>query len=61
MSEQPVIKVCCRDGKQTKFKNLAEAARDIGLSAPGLRNRILTKVHVNDFHWIFDKDTIHYT
>jgi len=60
-SDQPVIKVCCSTGDKIYFKNMADAARDINISAPGLRNRILTKVHVNDYHWVFDKGSTHYT
>lgn len=59
-SDQPVIKVCCSTGEKTRFNNMADAARDVNISAPGLRNRILTKVHLDDYHWIFDKTT-HYT
>ena len=60
-SDQPVIKICCSTGEKTYFKNIADAARDINISAPGLRVRILTKVHVNDYHWIFDKGATHYS
>ena len=59
--DQPVIKVCCNTGEKQHFPNIAAAAVDCNISAPGLRNRILTKVHVNDHHWIFNKDTTHYT
>ena len=59
-SDQPVIKVCCSTGEKTRFDNMADAARDVNISAPGLRNRILTKVHLDNYHWIFDKTT-HYT
>jgi hypothetical protein len=60
--DQPVIKVCCSTGEKTHFKNIADAARDADakISAPGLRARILTNVHVNGFHWIFDKTATHY-
>lgn len=58
-TEQPVIKICCNDGSRTHFKTMAEAAKDAGISTPGLRNRILTKLHREGFHWIFDKST-HY-
>ena len=57
--EQPVIKICCETGEKTYFKNIADAARDINLTAPGLRNRIITKVHLNNHHWIFDKTATH--
>jgi hypothetical protein len=59
-SEQPVIKVCCCNGEKTFFKNIADAAKDCNISAPGLRTRILTDVHVNKYHWIFDKNSTHY-
>jgi predicted GIY-YIG superfamily endonuclease len=62
-SEQPVIKIRCSTGEKTNFKHIAEAAKDANISAPGLRQRILTKVHIDDFHWIFDKSEkeSHYT
>jgi hypothetical protein len=59
-SEQPVIKVCCCNGEKTYFKTIADAAKDCNLSAPGLRERILRDVHVNKYHWIFDKNATHY-
>ena len=59
-SDQPVIKICCSDGTVTKFNTISDAAKDCNLSAPGLRNRILTDVHVNSYHWKFDKDSTHY-
>ncbi len=59
--DQPVIKVCCSTGKKTKFATIADAAKDANLSAPGLRSRILTKVHTNDYHWIFGKNASHYS
>lgn len=59
-NEQPVIKVCCQNGEKTFFKNIADAAKDANISAPALRQRILTDVHVNYFHWIFDKKATHY-
>jgi hypothetical protein len=37
-----------------------DAAKDINISAPGLRNRILTNVHINGHHWVFDKSSSHY-
>ena len=57
---QPVIKVCCSTGEKFCFQNIADAAKDCNISAPGLRNRIITKVHLNDYHWIFDKNSTHY-
>jgi len=59
-NEQPVIKVCCSTGKKTSFKTIADAAKDSNISAPALRQRILTHVHINDHHWIFDKEANHY-
>jgi hypothetical protein len=59
-SEQPVIKVSCCTGEKIYFKTIADAAKDCNISAPGLRSRILTDVHVNKYHWIFDKNSTHY-
>jgi hypothetical protein len=59
-AEQPVIKICCKNGEQTCFKNIALAAKDAKISAPALRNRILTDVHVNNYHWVFNKTALHY-
>ena len=59
-SEQPVIKYCCKNGEKNYFKNISEAAKDANVSAPALRRRILTDVHVNNYHWIFDKNASHY-
>lgn len=59
-AEQPVIKVCCLNGEKTYFKNISDAARDVKVSQPALRRRILTDVHVNNHHWIFNKDACHY-
>jgi hypothetical protein len=58
---QPVIKVCCNNGERHTFKSMKEAAKDANISIPGLRNRILTKVHIDQYHWIFDDITTHYT
>jgi hypothetical protein len=54
-SAQAVLKVCCSTGQKTAFPTIAAAARDSKISAPALRQRILTHVHLNDHHWIFDK------
>jgi len=54
-SAQAVFKVCCTTGQRTAFPTIAAAARDSNISAPALRQRILTHVHLNDHHWIFDK------
>jgi hypothetical protein len=59
-SDQPVIKICCKNGEKCFFKNIADAAKDANVSAPALRRRILTDVHVNNNHWIFDKTASHY-
>ena len=59
-SEQPVIKICCSNGEQTHFDTIADASRDCGISAPGMRTRILTSVHANGYHWIFNKNATHY-
>jgi pyruvoyl-dependent arginine decarboxylase (PvlArgDC) len=59
-NEQPVIKISCYTGAQTSFKTIADAAKDAKISAPALRQRIITKVHLNNHHWIFDKNASHY-
>jgi hypothetical protein len=53
--EQPIVKVCCSTGEKTCFNTIADAARDANVSAPAIRNRVLTDVHVNGHHWIFQK------
>ena len=60
-SEQPVIKVCCSTGEQIFFSTIADAAKNCNISAPGLRARILTHVHINDHHWKFNKGATHYS
>ena len=52
---QAVFKVCCSTGLKTAFPTIAAAARDVNISAPALRQRILTHVHLGDHHWVFDK------
>jgi phage anti-repressor protein len=59
-TNQPVIKICCNNGEKTYFNTIAEAAEDVKISAPGLRSRILTNLHVNGHHWIFNKLSTHY-
>ena len=59
-NEQPIIKVCCSTGEKTFFKTIADAARDAKVSAPALRHRVLTHVHINDHHWVFNKSANHY-
>jgi hypothetical protein len=58
-SEQPVIKICCSTGEKMSFKTIADAAKDANISPPGLRMRIMAHVHVNNFHWIFNKGASH--
>lgn len=60
-NEQPVVKICCNTGEKCFFKTIADAAKDCCISAPALRNRILTDVHINNHHWIFDKNANHYS
>ena len=60
-SDQPVIKVCCSTGEHTFFDTIADAAENCNISAPGLRERILRDLHINNFHWKFDKDATHYS
>jgi hypothetical protein len=61
MTPQKVVKVNCSTGERVHFPNIASAARDVNISSPGLRTRILTKYHTNGFHWIFDEGASHYT
>lgn len=60
-NEQPVIKICCSTGEKKSFKTIADAARDCNISAPALRQRIITQVHTNNHHWIFHKEATHYS
>jgi hypothetical protein len=53
--EKPIIKVCCSTGEKTYFNTIADAARDVNISPPALRNRVLTDIHCNGHHWIFQK------
>ena len=57
---QPVIKICCSTGDKLHFTSISDAAKDALVSAPALRQRILTNVHVFGHHWIFDKLSTHY-
>jgi hypothetical protein len=59
-NEQPIIKVCCSTGEKTFFKTIADAARDVKISAPALRQRVLKNVHINGHHWTFNKSANHY-
>ena len=59
-SDQPVTKFNCKTGIKTDFKTIADAAKDGGVSAPAMRQRILTNVHINDHHWTFNKNSTHY-
>lgn len=54
-NEQPIIKVCCSTGEKTCFNTIADAARDAKITSPALRQRVLTDVHVNGHHWLFQK------
>lgn len=60
MNDQPVIRINCDTAEKTYYPNIASAARAVKISPPGLRNRILTDVHANGFHWIFHKTATHY-
>jgi hypothetical protein len=60
MQDQPVIRINCKTGEHTNYPNIASAAKAAKISPPGLRNRILTDVHTNGYHWIFDKNSSHY-
>jgi hypothetical protein len=55
--EQPVFKICCScsSSEKIRFTTIADAARDSNISAPALRQRIMTNVHINNHHWVFDK------
>ena len=59
-AEQPIIKICCKNGEKQFFKNIVEAAKDAKISATALRQRVLTDVHINNYHWVFDKNANHY-
>ena len=48
-------------GNEDIFFILALLPLDVVISAPGLRSRILTKVHTNGHHWIFGKNASHYS
>ena len=60
MLDQPVVRINCNTGERKNYLNIASAAKDAKISPPGLRNRILTDVHFNNFHWIFNKNATHY-
>lgn len=60
MLDQPVIRINCNTGEKKNYQNIASAAKDAKISPPGLRNRILTDLHYNNFHWVFDKSSTHY-
>jgi hypothetical protein len=59
-NDQPVIKICCNNGEKSFFKTIADAAKDCNVSAPALRQRIITQVHTNNHHWVFNKTANHY-
>lgn len=56
LMEKPVIKICCKTGERTCFSTIADAAKDCKVSAPALRRRIMTDVHVNNHHWVFESN-----
>ena len=58
---QSVIKICCDTGEKYCFQTIADAAKDANISPPGLRARILTKVHSGNHHWIFGNNASHYS
>jgi prophage antirepressor-like protein len=60
MVDQPVIRINCKTGEKTHYPNIASAAKDAKISPTGLRNRIITDVHSNGYHWIFNKTATHY-
>lgn len=60
MTDQPVIRITCNNGEKKHYPNISSAAKDAKISSTGLRNRILTNVHTNEYHWIFDKNATHY-
>ena len=60
LSDQAVIRINCKTGEHTNYPNIAAAAKSAKISPPGLKNRIITDVHINNFHWIFDKTSTHY-
>lgn len=60
MEDQKVIRINCNTGEKKNYPNIASAARDSKVSPPCIRNRILTDVHVSNYHWIFDKTATHY-
>ena len=55
-----LIKISYSTGEKINFKTIADAAKDANISPPALRQRILTKVHTNGYHWIFNKNATHY-
>ena len=57
---QKVIKINCNTGERTLFPTIADAARNCKVSAPGLRNRINTDCHIENFHWIWDESCTHF-
>jgi phage anti-repressor protein len=61
MQDQKVIRINCKNGDKTFYPNIASAAKNAKISAPGLRSRILTDVHTKGYHWVFDKDSSHYS
>lgn len=60
MQDQPVIRINCNTGERKNYPNIASSAKDAKVSPPCIRNRILTDVHIGNFHWVFDKTATHY-
>jgi hypothetical protein len=60
MGDQPVTRICCKTGERTEYNCIASAARASCISPPCLRNRILTELHINGYHWVFNKEASHY-
>lgn len=60
MKDQKVIRINCDTGERKNYPNIASSARDAKVTAPCIRNRVITDVHINGYHWIFDKTASHY-
>ena len=42
------------------FKSFCLKDDEIHDYYPALRNRVLTDVHTNNYHWVFNKEVCHY-
>ena len=60
MKDQKVIRINCDTGERKNYPNIASSARDAKVTAPCIRSRVITDVHINGYHWIFDKTATHY-